>query len=58
MIFSQKFGNLEISLRHEIKVAYNAAIALSNENKNAFKELKMEIDSLKQEHKHDIHLLK
>ena len=60
-IFSQKFENLEISLRHEIKAASNAAetaIALSNENKNAIKELKMEIDSLKQEHKHEIHLLR
>ena len=60
-IFSQKFENLEISLRHEIKAASNtaeSAIALANENKNAIKELKMEMDSSKQEHKHEIHLLK
>ena len=49
-IFSQKFENLEISLRHEIKAASNtaeSAIALANENTNAIKELKMEMDSLK-----------
>ena len=60
-IFSQKFENLEISLRHEIKAASNtaeSAIALANENTNAIKELKMEMDSWKQEHKHEIHLLK
>ena len=60
-IFSQKFKNFEISLHHEIKAASNNAesvIALANENKNAITELNMEMDSLKQEHKLEIHLLK